>query len=142
MRAFSLQQLAYSVWNLIAVANRTVGAAASVTGAVGSVTGAVGSLTTNNDKTGYSLTAGSYSVRASSTQRALITDSIAGPTATISSVTTTRAQEVLCGVNGLNAAGDFREIYRMRLTAATTITANKSGTANQSDLTFTVQELF
>lgn len=44
-----------SVGSVVGAVGSVTGAVGSVTGAVGSVTGAVGSLTTNNDKTGYTL---------------------------------------------------------------------------------------
>src|SRR3990167_1966689 len=50
-------------------------------------------VTTNNDKTGYSLTAGSYSIQASSVQRGTIQITATSQTASISSVTMTRAVE-------------------------------------------------
>lgn len=134
-----------AVWQHIPVANRTVGAAASVTGAVGSVTGAVGSVTTVNDKTGYSLTAGSYVVRASSTQTANIV--IANPavtaTATISSVTVTRAIAAFDGQQSPNTALP-QCLTRITLTNATTVTASVATTPATSDIQtgMSVLELF
>lgn len=61
-----------AVWTQVPLTNRTV---------------------TVGDKTGYSLTAGSYSIRASSTQHGTgtVASSSSSGSATISSVTTTRA---------------------------------------------------
>ena len=122
---FSVQQIAQAVWNMVAVANRTVGAAASVTGAVGSVTGnvggnvagsvgsvtgnvggnvagSVGSVTTVSDKTGYSLTAGSYSpIKSIQRGTIAITDSGSSTTstgtATITAVTVAKASIHIIG---------------------------------------------
>lgn len=83
----SLSQIATAVWDLVGVGNRTV------------------TVTTNNDKTGYSLTAGSYAVLASSVQRGTIT--ITSPnsaqTASVSTVTTTRTR---CANLGTENAGN------------------------------------
>lgn len=49
------------------------------------------------DKTGYSLTAGSYSIRASSMQRGTTTAANVNADVTISAVTMTRAREGWCG---------------------------------------------
>ena len=83
----------------------------------------------NIDKTGYSLTAGSYSVRASSTQRGTITVTTTSNTASISSVTVTRAEEGFLGaIVDADAGGGTADILeeslvRIDLTNATTVTA-------------------
>ena len=114
-------------------------------------------VTTNNDKTGYALTtqdwnvgktgyaltAGSYSVRASSMQRGLITnaDAANNGTATISSVTTTRAQEILLGSisDGVNEVGI---LSRMTLTNSTTITATKGDSTYGGKTSWGIMEIF
>jgi hypothetical protein len=98
------------------------------------------------DKTGYSLTAGSYSTRASSTQRGTVTIAAADLTATaaISSVTTTRAHETYSGQLTSADAGEHLVQARMDLTNATTITATRwvqSG-VNAITVGFTVPEYF
>lgn len=107
MRFLSIYQVAYAVWNQIPVASRTV------------------SVTTNNDKTGYSLTAGSYSIRASSTQSGTITISGGTGTSSPSSVTTTRAVLDHLGTD-TGASDSTRLLGRVSLTGSTTVT----GTAN------------
>lgn len=94
----------------------------------------------NNDKTGYSLTAGSYSTRASSTQRGTVAISAAlSGTASISSVTLVRAIETWSG-QSVNA-NDVSDVSRVALTAVTTVTANV-GTSSSSTTAFVVQEDF
>ena len=98
------------------------------------------------DKTGYSLTAGSYVVRASSCQHAatsLATGTDETVTATISSVTTTRT---------ILLAGDYRSVSDTGadsqathvLTNATTITYDRDRTTNAGGSAYatSVQELF
>lgn len=139
------------------------GAVGSVTGNVGgNVAGSVGSVTaavtvgtnndktgyslasavtvgTNNDKTGYALTAGSYSVRASSSQRGTITVDNTSQTASISSVTTTRATEGHLG-GSLNANGGH--VY-ITLTSATVVTATQfADVADATVNSFVVPEFF
>jgi hypothetical protein len=99
-----------------------------------------------NTKTGFSLTAGSYIVRASSSQRGNITiTSSVSNTATISSVTTTRAQ--LAG--GGNApplptgSETFNLIAYVFLTNATTVTCQRIfNGAPSTNGVFDVMELF
>lgn len=120
MRFPSLGQIAYAAWNTVAVANRTVEV---------------------NTKTGFSLTAGSYSVRASSTQGGIVTlASTTSGTATISSVTTTRAFLSWLG-NKSNAETVGDNIAQMVLTNATTITVTKLD-GNNAAMSFNVLELF
>ena len=124
MRALSIQQLAYSVWNLIAVANRTVEV---------------------NTKTGFSLTAGSYSVRASSNQRAVFTvaDTTSSNTSAVSSVTTTRAFLGWTGGSYNTTATDPQDYMgRVTLTNATTVTGNRNDVSGNLVLSFELQELY
>mgnify|MGYP001565068321 CR=1 FL=1 len=102
---------------------------------------------TNNDKTGYSLTAGSYSVRASSTQ--FIAVAIANGAQTVtgshSSVTTTRTQISHDGsrVSSSDLAGGI--ITRLVTFAATTLDADRSSAAagsNGHGVTYGLLELF
>lgn len=111
---------AISVWTQVPVASRTVEV---------------------NTKTGFSLTAGSYSVRASSTQTGNVTlSSVTSGTATISSVTTTRATHFLEGnVSNAETVGD--NIVRLTLTNATTLTCNKLD-ANNATVGYCVAEWF
>ena len=82
----------------------------------------------NNDKTGYSLTAGSYVLRATSNQRGSIQLSTASSnTATISSVTITRA--MLVGDGQDSDVDSVTFLTRGTLTNGTTVTKNKSTAA-------------
>lgn len=101
------------------------------------------------DKTGYSLTAGSYSVRASSVQRGVATGSGAAATATtftVSSVTTTRAPENWCG--GYQSATPMQINYEhyMQLTSSTVVTwtfgTNASGNADALRGAMSLPEFF
>ena len=99
----------------------------------------------NLDKTGYSLTAGSYVVRASSTQYGSISiDSATSATATISSVTTTRAVLGAMGMTTSENAGNLSiALSRFTLTNATTVTGTKNtATGGNVVLPFNVLELF
>lgn len=89
-------------------------------------------IAVNNDKTGYTLTAGSYSIRASSTQRGTATlGNNTVNTASISSVTSTRATEHKCGQRHV---GTDEGNCRMALTASTTLTFTSDlGTATDGD---------
>ena len=114
--------VAIAVWNLVAVASRTV------------------TVTTNNDKAGYSLTAGSYSIRVQNTQRAVITisEGTSSNTATITSVTMGRAILVHLG-ESLNGSGVdtvielANSLARQALTAATTVTATRGAATTGTD---------
>lgn len=77
-------------------------------------------VSTNSDKTGYSLTAGSYSIRASSSQHVTgtLADSSSSGSISVSSVTTTRTH--LAG-GGSGSAGSTRQL-KAQLTGATTVT--------------------
>lgn len=99
---------AWLVWTQVPVGNRTVEV---------------------NTKTGFSLTAGSYATRASSTQRGTITVTTTSNTASISSVTVTRAHEGMLGrIVDAAAGGSTEDMFeescaRIDLTNATTVTA-------------------
>ena len=96
------------------------------------------------DKTGYSLTAGSYSIRASSTQRGTIAFNTVDTQldATVTSVTETRA--VYHGHStGRVAADNLTGMASSRLAGATTITANRNAAnAATSHVTFDLAEFF
>ncbi len=94
----------------------------------------------NNDKTGYSLTAGSYSVRASSIQSARmdITSGNTNVTAAISSVTTTRTH-----VTSSHAAGGAVDETICYLSSSTQLTADRNQNVLYTTFTqYDVQELF
>jgi len=97
------------------------------------------------DKAGFTLTAGSYSVRASNTQRGTgtITNSTTG-TITISSVTTTRAMETYAGASHSATGTANMEDTRIAITAATTITGTRGDNSVSPTTTFgaVVEELF
>lgn len=101
---------------------------------------AVRSLT---DKADFSLTAGSYSVRASSTQRATISqiDTQNNQAATIASVTVTRA--FLAGTtSGDQTANSSAVLGLAVLTNATTVTATRLNITGRNDVRFDLVELF
>lgn len=135
-------------WNGTAVTTPDTAGSPKVTLTAGSGIGQIlltsGAVTvgTNNDKTGYSLTAGSYSVRASSTQTGTITmASVTTNTATISSVTTTRAT---VSHNGLRTAVDTNQqsFSTMILTNATTVTVTREEQVSTTTVNgYTVSEL-
>ena len=94
-----------------------------------------------NTKTGFSLTAGSYSVRASSTQRGNGTNAAGVTTAnTVSSVTTTRASVYSCGND---SAGNNVNPVRFGLTSSTNVNAvtGNAGGSNSS-YNFELAEFF
>ena len=68
MRGLSAELIAAVVRRVLAAVGTIVTVTGNVNGSVNSVTTAV-TVGTNSDKTGYSLTAGSYSIRAASTQQ-------------------------------------------------------------------------
>ena len=97
-----------------------------------------------NTKTGFSLTAGSYSVRASSTQTAEVgLNGATSTTSAISSVTTTRACLTFSG-----CASDTESVVndqmhtRVLLTNATTVTIAKGTATSNSSTNFQVMEFF
>lgn len=96
------------------------------------------------DKTGYSLTAGSYAIRASSTQRStILVSGAASATAAISSVTTTRAVLQFLGCTSTTASvANDRMHSRVDLTNATTVTATKGTTNDDSTAGFDLAEFF
>ena len=98
-------------------------------------------ITANNDKTGYSLTAGSYVVRASSTQIGSTNSAAASVTATISSVTTTRA---MLDKNGqqANNTSIVECDTGVEITNATTVTVYKTNATGATITSFMVMELF
>ena len=111
-----------SVWTLTPVASRTVEV---------------------NTKTGFSLTAGSYAVRASSTQIAELTilNATSSNTATVSSVTTTRASLRHAGAAAPNQTID-NCITAVLLTNATTVTARRIGSTGAPEVRFELNEFF
>ena len=115
---------AIAVWTQVPVASRTVEV---------------------NTKTGFSLTAGSYEVRASSTQAGSISigAGVASNTATISSVTTTRALVFFTGSRDdtSTATPDFY-LGRLLLTNGTTVTASRENTTTVLQVGYGVEELF
>jgi hypothetical protein len=168
--AFTLYSIANAIWSLIPLASRTVtpsggsitsvtGSVGSVTGAVGSVTGAVGSVTgavgsvsaqvsvsSNSDKTGYSLTAGSYSIRKSSVQRGVISATSSSTTGTtggsLSAVTMANAPEHYLGHTSPSATGADSEFY-IQLTSTSQVTATRTGTgANSPGIGWCVPEFW
>lgn len=96
------------------------------------------------DKAGFTLTAGSYSIRPSSTQRG--TQSVASGTGalTISSVTTTRAQEDYAGDTANTSASTDRQwACYCQLTAATTVTFTRfSASASTNTAGVSIIEVF
>lgn len=95
-----------------------------------------------NTKTGFSLTAGSYSVLASSTQTgSLALASVTSNTATISSVTTTRAC-LTPGQSETDAVTFPSAILRWVLTNATTVTVSRANGTGTPTVQYTVVELF
>ena len=103
----------------------------------------------NNDKTGYSLTAGSYSIRASSVQRGTISiASATSATASLSAVTMARAVEAFAGswLNEAEGSGGnaFKNsISYLQLTSTTVVTATRgTADANGTTVGFTVAEYF
>ena len=91
-----------------------------------------------NTKTGFSLTAGSYIVRASSTQATVITVAAGGytNTVTISSVTTTRAFPNFNGLSyNTNDTNPVNTFCRMELTNGTTITGARAGSPSPGNAT-------
>src|SRR3990167_5846777 len=109
-----------AVWSKVPVANRLVEV---------------------NTKTGFSLTAGSYSVRASSTQYGSISEAVTTTEVfTCSSVTVTRAVLQHLGSShtkpgtpaSSGVSGDWNN-WRITLTDATTVTFTRTATASDND---------
>ena len=97
-----------------------------------------------NTKTGFSLTAGSYSVRASSTQRAIITqvNGESSITATVSSVTTTRAMVSNASEVGDQTGNSSAVLIIAALTSATVVTSTRMNVTGSAKVSFDLQELF
>ena len=138
-------------WNGTAVATPTVAGVPEVDithfgGTAGTFAAGRPEVTVNanNDKTGYSLTAGSYVIRASSTQRGEIVYSGAGSgTASISSVTVTRATLQNGGHRTNTASTDAaRYMGTLTITNATTVTSAKDGPSDQLGHQWEVAEWF
>ena len=97
-----------------------------------------------NTKTGFSLTAGSYSVRASSIQRAeqLLTGTTSS-VAAVSAVTLARAYLSFGGISSSSTSGNFLEgAARVRMSATTQTFVSTNGNANWTLLTYELVELF
>jgi hypothetical protein len=122
-RYFNPFAVAYSTWNDIAVASRTVEV---------------------NTKTGFSLTAGSYVLHASNNQRGTIAIGAAASsnTATISSVTTSRSQVIHTGQSYNNTTGIDSSLGRLTLTNSTTITATRDGVSSTCTVGYCAEETF
>ena len=118
----SKRQNILAAWQQIPVANRTVEV---------------------NTKTGFSLTAGSYSVRASSTQHgdATIPDPGTSTTAAISAVTLIRASAGHMGQAGGPTATNT-SLVRIDFTNTTTLTFIRGTTSVGQVADFDVVELF
>ena len=136
-------------WNGTAVTTPDTAGSPKVTVTAGSGTGQIlltaGAVTvgTNNDKTGYSLTAGSYSVRASDIQTALIDlSAVSTATATVSSVTTTRSKLLHAGHNVTSGVDHQQSEARFTLTNSTTVTADRASATNRTIPRFFLEELF
>ena len=101
-----------------------------------------------NTKTGFSLTAGSYSVRASSTQHsyANIADATDTGTTTVSSVTNTRAFLTSNAQSKGGTTSTDPALYngRITLTNSTTVTATRgsNGAGGNVPCGFALMELF
>lgn len=112
------------VWTQVPVANRTVEV---------------------NTKTGFSLTAGSYSVRASSVQTGTVQlAGVTSNTSTISSVTVTRTTLRQQGQTGDSANNTATDQYLLKsvLTNGTTVTVTKTTSTNNAGTTYDVCELY
>lgn len=95
--------------------------------------------------TSRTLTAGSYSVRASSMQRGTIAlNNVASNTAAVSSVTTTRAQLASLGHMQETDTQIGLNMTRIELTSAVLVTAVRTGTSSSAIVTkgYELMELF
>jgi hypothetical protein len=126
--------------NAVGASQFTQGAADKVwSTAARTITG--GTLTTNNDKTGYSLTAGSYSIRASSSQRGTVaTTAATSGTASISAVTLARIAEGFLGWTVSTA--DVRNSVYIQVTSTTQVTSNNFLGTGNGTASFVVPEYF
>lgn len=142
-----------TVWNGTAVAASDTAGYPKATIKAGSGTGEVlltaGAVTvgTNNDKTAYSLTAGSYVVRASSNQRGTVSVTSATSNTTalpISSVTLTRAKLMSGGFDTNSGAGSMPPGDQPYQTLqATTVTQTRGAAGGDTTISsFDVEELF
>ena len=95
----------------------------------------------NNDKTGYSLTAGSYALHGSNNQRSNITTNATSGTAAISAVTLARTRLAFLGHSAINTTADDYET-RLTLTNTTTVTSAKTTGTNNVATDFEVEETF
>jgi hypothetical protein len=121
-RYFNPFAVAYSAWNDIAVANRTVEV---------------------NTKTGFSLTAGSYSVHASNNQRGtIVISSGTSNTAALSSVTTSRTMLHHAGQSYNNTTGIDSSIGRLTLTSSILATATRDGASSTCTVEYTAEETY
>ena len=113
---------ALQVWTQVPVASRTVEV---------------------NTKTGFSLTAGSYTLHATSNQRGQMDpgDTFSTVTATISSVTLTRTNLAYTG-NDSGQSTVSNTSLRLTLTNATTVTATRSGTTGNARVEYQIEETF
>lgn len=95
------------------------------------------------DKTGYSLTAGSYVVRASSSQRATVSFATGDTNLniTIASVTTTRASAAGSGRTSGTSNAE-RGLITVQITAATTVNAVRDSSGSTAVAAAEVWELF
>lgn len=95
-----------------------------------------------NTKTGFSLTAGSYIVRASSTQRVLGSfNANAQVNSAISSVTVARAFEAVSGAP-VAATAIVDSISYAQITTATNVQHNRGGATSTATSAASVVELF
>ena len=97
-----------------------------------------------NTKTGFSLTAGSYAIHATSNQQGTIVLIATDLTenATISSVTTTRAACWLQGYTNNGDTGSTNTLTRVSLAAATTVTLQREGSAQAVTGGYVVEETY
>jgi len=96
----------------------------------------------NNDKTGYSLTAGSYSIRASSSQHSgQITLTTNPQDFTMSSVTTTRASSYFGGCSTSQTARTDNTAIAW-INSSTTVRFFRDATTGNTDAAVEVAEFF
>ena len=96
-----------------------------------------------NTKTGFSLTAGSYSVRASSIQRGTLRGQNANENATISAVTLVRAHETYGGTEMEAGSASFAESNPYAtLTTTTNLSIHKAGGTAFTTTAWVVSEWF
>ena len=93
-----------------------------------------------NTKTGFSLTAGSYSVRASSNQQGTIATATNSGTAAISAVTVVRATVFNNGQH--TDTNNASEYGRLSVTSTVLVTFNRSNTNGTVTSGLSINELF